>query len=86
MTVHEVVSTVLQPAVPTGQVHVTVDAPVPGVALSPTVLSSGKPALQVVGQVIPVGELVTVPLPDTTTVNAAEVQADVPTPAALTNA
>ena len=51
--------------------QVTVVAPVPMVALSVTVESNVKRAEQVLGQLIPVGELVTVPLPVVVTVNAA---------------
>jgi len=51
--------------------QVTVDAPVPMLALRVTVESRVKTPEQVPGQVIPLGELVTVPLPLTLTVKAA---------------
>lgn len=76
-----------QPVVPDGQVQLTKVEPVPSVAVSTTAESKGKPAEQVeLGQLIPVGELVTVPFPATITVNTAELHVGVPTPAEETNA
>ncbi len=75
----------LQPVISWGE-KTTVVAPVPGVPVSTTEESRGKGAEQVPGHVIPAGELVTVPVPATTTVSDAWVQALVPTPAADTNA
>ena len=43
--------------------------PVPAVAVSATEVPEGKLAVQVVGQLIPAGALVTVPVPVTETVN-----------------
>src|SRR5258706_4258267 len=43
--------------------------PVPGVSVSVTWVFGGKPAEHAVGQLIPAGLLVTVPLPDTVTVS-----------------
>src|SRR5208283_4312861 len=45
--------------------------PVPAVAVSTTALLPAKVAVQVVGQLIPAGELVTVPAPLAVTVSAA---------------
>jgi len=74
------------PVVPGSQVQVTVLAPVPGAAVSTTVESRGNAAVHVPGQVMPAGELVTVPFPETATVRLACVQVPVPTPAAEMNA
>jgi hypothetical protein len=75
-----------QPAVPTPQLHVTVVAGAVGAPPRVTDESRGNAAEHVPGQVIPEGELVTVPVPATTAVRAADVQAAVPTPAAETKA
>jgi len=45
--------------------------PEAAVAVSVTVVPGPKLAVQVVGQLMPAGVLVTVPLPDTATVNSA---------------
>ena len=70
------------PMLPGSQVHVTLLAPAPGAPVSTTVESKGNAAVHVPGQVMPAGELVTVPLPETATVRLACVQVLVPTPAA----
>ena len=74
------------PLYPPAKPKLRLVAPVPGVAVRFTVPSSGNGALHVLGQVMPGGELVTVPLPDTITVNTACVQTEVPMPAVVTNA
>ena len=70
------------PVVPGSHVQVTVLAPAPGAAVSTTVESKGNAAVHVPGHVMPVGELVTVPLPVISTVRLACVHVPVPTPAA----
>jgi len=50
--------------------HPTKTAPRPGVAVSTTVVPAANDALQVTPQSIPVGLLVTVPLPLAVTLNA----------------
>ena len=59
------------PVVPVSQVQVTVLAPVPGAAVSTTVESNGNAAVHVPGHVMAGGELVTVPLPEISTVKLA---------------
>ena len=61
-------------------VHITLVAPAPIAALRVTVESKAKTEPQTPGQLIPVGELVTVPLPLGLTVKAAWLQAVVPMP------
>jgi len=67
-------------------VQVTPEAPVPIAALRTTVEFRVKTKPQVPGQLIPVGELVTVPLPLTLTVKAPWLQAEVPMPDPVRNA
>lgn len=77
----------VQPLVPEGQVHVTTLDPDPSVADNTTAESSGNAAEHaLLGQLMPVGALVTLPLPATTTVSTASLHVGVPTPAAETNA